>query len=49
METWRANGINPFDYTMAVIRNAAAAKTGPGRWMLWNFQTALPEQNALEV
>ena len=41
VETCRANGINPFDYMMAVVRNAPAVKTDPGRWMPWNFQAAL--------
>ena len=46
VETCRANAINPFDYMMAVVRNDAAAKTHPGRWMPWNFQSSLPEQTA---
>ena len=46
VETCRANAINPFDYMMAVVRNDAAAKTDPGRWMPWNFQIALTEQTA---
>ena len=49
VETCRANAINPFDYMMAVVRNAAAAKTYPGRWMPWNFQSALHEQTALAL
>ncbi len=49
VETCRANGVNPFNYMMAVVRNAAAAKTDPGRWMPWNFQIALAEQTALAV
>lgn len=47
VETCRANGVNPFEYMMAVVRNAAAAKADPGRWMPWNFQIALAEQTAL--
>ena len=47
VETCRANRVNPFEYMMAVVRNAAAAKADPGQWMPWNFQTALAEQTAL--
>ena len=49
VETCRANGVNPFDYMMAVVRHPVAAKTDPGRWMPWNFQTVLAEQTALAV
>ena len=47
VETCRANRVNPFEYMMAVVRNAPAAKADPGQWMPWNFQTALAEQTAL--
>lgn len=46
VETCRANQVNPFEYMMAVVRNAPAAKADPGRWMPWNFQAALPEKAA---
>ena len=46
VETCRANRVNPFEYMMAVVRNAAPAKANPGQWMPWNFQTALAEQTA---
>ena len=46
VETCRSNRVNPFEYRMAVVRNAAVAKTDPGRWMPWNFQIALTEQTA---
>ena len=47
VETCRANGVNPFDYMMAVVRNAAVVKADPGRWMPWNFQSALAQRSAL--
>lgn len=47
VQTCRSNGVNPFDYMMAVIRNAIMAKADPGRWMPWNYQTALAEQSAI--
>ena len=37
VQTCRANDVNPFDYLLAVVRNAAAAKADPARWMPWNF------------
>ena len=46
VETCRSNRVNPFEYRMAVVRNAAVAKTDPRRWMPWNFQIALTEQTA---
>ena len=41
VETCRANGGNPFDYMLAVLSNAKAAKADPGHWMPWNFREAL--------
>lgn len=41
VETCRANGVNPFDYMMAVVRNAPAAQANPSAWMPWNFPLAL--------
>lgn len=49
VETCRANRVNPFAYMMAIVRNSAAAKINPQRWMPWNFQAALAEQTALAV
>ena len=41
VQTCRANDVNPFDYLLAVFRNAKTAKADPGRWMPWNFRQAL--------
>ena len=41
VQTCRANDVNPFDYLLAVVRNAKTAKADPGRWMPWNFRQAL--------
>ncbi len=44
IETCRANGVNPFDYMMAVVRNPEAVRADPGRWMPWNYdQTTVGE------
>jgi transposase len=49
VQTCRSNGVNPFDYMMAVIRNATQAKADPRHWLPWNYQTALAEQSALSA
>ncbi len=41
VQTCRANEVNPFDYMLAVVRNAQAAKADPGRWIPWNFRESL--------
>lgn len=43
VETCRANGVNPFDYMMAVVRHAGSVNLDPTRWMPWNFHIALAE------
>jgi hypothetical protein len=40
IETCRANGVNPFDYMLAVVRNEQAVRADPGRWMPWNYHQA---------
>ena len=40
IETCRANGANPFDYVLAVVRNPDAIRADPGRWMPWNYHQA---------
>jgi len=49
VQTCRSNGVNPFDYMMAIVRNAARAKADPGRWMPWNYQSMLNEHSALSA
>ncbi len=41
IETCRANGANPFDYMLAVVRNQDAVKADPASWMPWNYKQAL--------
>jgi hypothetical protein len=33
IEIFRANGVNPFDYMLAMARNPEAVRADPGRWM----------------
>lgn len=44
IETCRANGVNPFDYMLAVVRNQAAVRATPGIWMPWNYDQARPSE-----
>jgi len=41
MGTCRANGVNPFDYMMAVARNSDAVTSNPEGWLPWNYRKAL--------
>jgi hypothetical protein len=41
IHTCALGGINPFDYLMALHRNAEAATAAPSQWFPWNFQQAL--------
>ena len=43
VQTCRANAVNPFDYLLAVVKNAQAAKLAPEEWMPWNYP-AIPSQ-----
>ena len=47
VQTCRANAANPFDYMLAVVRNAQAAQSDPSQWMPWNYQTNLNPPIAL--
>lgn len=40
VETCRHNGVNPFEYLVAVVRNAAAARARPREWLPWNYTEA---------
>jgi transposase len=36
-------GVNAFDYTTVLLRNADKLADDPGRWMPWNYKQTLPE------
>jgi hypothetical protein len=42
VQTCRANAVNPFEYMLAVVRNAQAAKLAPDKWLPWNYP-AIPD------
>ena len=37
IHTCRLNGINPFDYLLAIATHPEAVKLTPGAWMPWNY------------
>jgi len=37
IHTCRLNGVNPFEYLLAVATHAEAVKLGPQAWMPWNY------------
>jgi transposase len=45
IETCRANGVNPMDYMMAVVKNSKAVEEDPDRWMPWNYKNPLNPQS----
>lgn len=46
IETCRANGVNPFDYMMTLVRNPEAVKADPENWMPWNYKSARIQADA---
>ena len=38
IHTARENGVNPFDYLVALFENAGLAVADPGAWLPWNYQ-----------
>jgi transposase len=41
IHTCRLNLANPFDYLVALVRNASLLKDAPGGWMPWNYKDTL--------
>jgi hypothetical protein len=46
IHTAELNHIAPFDYLVALQRNAIAVATNPADWMPWNYQTTLAASGA---
>ena len=40
IHTCRLNGVNPFDYLLAIATHAETAKLVPQAWLPWNYPTA---------
>jgi transposase len=45
IHTCRLNGINPWDYLMALQDHLAQVHQEPARWLPWNYQLTLAELN----
>jgi transposase len=43
IHTCQLNGVNPFDYLMALQNNAEAVRKDPASWLPWNYPRAMPE------
>jgi hypothetical protein len=41
VQTCRANQVNPFEYLLAVVQHATAAKAAPDQWLPWNYHLNL--------
>ena len=41
IHTAELNGVQSFDYLVALLRNPAAVKADPGAWLPWNYPQAL--------
>ena len=42
VHTCELNGVNAFDYLVALQRNAVEVKAQPQPWMPWNYSENLP-------
>lgn len=45
IHTCQLDGVNPFDYLMALQPNAATVEKDPARWLPWNYRDALEALN----
>jgi transposase len=41
IHTCELNGVNPFEYLVAILRHADAVAQNPKRWLPWNYKDAL--------
>jgi transposase len=46
IHTAELNHIAPFEYLVALQRNAAAVAANPAEWMPWNYQATLAQRGA---
>ncbi len=49
IHTAELNGVAPFEYLVAVLRNHAPAAVTPAAWMPWNYRSAAPAQHHPEL
>lgn len=43
IHTAELNGINPFDYLVAILKHPALTEENPEEWMPWNYQQTMTE------
>ena len=43
IHTCELNGVEPFDYLVALQRNASEVARNPGDWMPWNYRETMDE------
>ena len=46
IQTCRLNGENPFDYLLAIARNADAIRADPKAWLPWTYPGATRRPDA---
>jgi hypothetical protein len=45
LHTCQLNGVNPFDYLMALVEHAPRVEQDPAQWLPWNYHQALEPLN----
>jgi hypothetical protein len=45
IHTAELNGVNAFDYLVALLRHPIEVAASPGEWMPWNYRTTLERLN----
>jgi len=43
IHTCELNGVNPFEYLVAVLRHSKQVRESPGAWLPWNYQESLAQ------
>jgi transposase len=46
IQTCKSCGANAFEYLAKLVQNRETVKENPGRWLPWNFKSAIPVANA---
>jgi len=46
IQTCKSCGTNAFEYLATLVRNPEQVKASPGRWLPWNYASAIPVANA---
>ncbi len=46
IHTAELNGVDAFDYLVALLRHPVQIAANPGEWMPWNFRTTIEHSGA---